>query len=94
MANQKPQIVTIDGVEYDANDFNANQIALFNHTADLDRKIGSTQFQLEQLTVGRDAFLGLLREAVKEQPAEAEAKAEAEAEAKAEAEQPKEATND
>jgi hypothetical protein len=76
-----PQIVTIDGVQYDANDFTEQQIALFNHTADLDRKIGSTQFQLEQLTVGRDAFLGLLREAVKEQPAEAKAEAEAEAEA-------------
>jgi hypothetical protein len=71
MANKQPQIVTIDGVQYDANDFNANQIALFNHTADLDRKISSTQFQLDQLIVGRDAFLGLLREAVKEQPAEA-----------------------
>jgi len=81
MANQKPQIVTIDGVEYDANNFTEQQIVLFNHTADLDRKIGSTQFQLEQLTVGRDAFLGLLREAVKEQPAEAKTEAEATAEA-------------
>lgn len=86
MANKQPQIVTIDGVEYDANDFTEQQIVLFNHTADLDRKIGSTQFQLDQLTVGRDAFLGLLREAIKEQPAEAKAEAAAEATAEATAE--------
>jgi len=66
-----PQIVTIDGVEYDAADFNENQILLLNHTIDLDRKIGSTQFQLQQLNVGKDAFLAMLKEALKEQPAEA-----------------------
>jgi hypothetical protein len=71
MENKKPQIVTIDGTEYDVNDFNENQILLLNHTADLDRKIGSTQFQLQQLQVGKDAFLAMLKEALKEQPAEA-----------------------
>jgi len=74
MENKKPQIVTIDGTEYDVNDFNENQLLLLNHTADLDRKIGSTQFQLQQLNVGKDAFLTMLKEALKEQPAEAEVK--------------------
>ena len=74
MENKKPQIVTIDGVEYDVNDFNEGQMILLNHCADLDRKIGSTQFQLQQLNVGKDAFLAMLKEALKEQPAEAEVK--------------------
>jgi len=74
MANKQPQIVTIDGTEYDVNDFNENQLLLLNHTADLDRKIASTQFQLQQLNVGKDAFLTMLKEALKEQPAEAEVK--------------------
>jgi len=74
MENKKPQIVTIDGAEYDVNDFNENQLLLLNHTADLDRKIASTQFQLQQLNVGKDAFLTMLKEALKEQPAEAEVK--------------------
>ena len=64
MENKKPQIVTIDGVEHDANDFNENQILLLNHTIDLDRKIGSTQFQLQQLQVGKDSFLKLLKDAL------------------------------
>ena len=74
MENKKPQIVTIDGTEYDVNEFNENQLLLLNHTADLDRKIASTQFQLQQLNVGKDAFLTMLKEALKEQPAEAEVK--------------------
>jgi hypothetical protein len=74
MENKKPQIVTIDGTDFDVNDFNENQLLLLNHTADLDRKIASTQFQLQQLNVGKDAFLTMLKEALKDQPAEAEVK--------------------
>ena len=66
MENKKPQIVTIDGVEHDANTFTEQQILLLNHTIDLDRKIGSTQFQLQQLQVGKDSFLKLLKEALAE----------------------------
>ena len=62
MENKKPQIVTIDGVEHDANSFTEQQILLLNHTVDLDRKIGSTQFQLQQLQVGKDAFLKMLKD--------------------------------
>ena len=66
MENQKPQIVTIDGVEHDANNFTEQQSVLLHHTIDLDRKIGSTQFQLQQLQVGKDAFLKLLKDALSE----------------------------
>ena len=36
------------------------QKVLINHVADLDRKLGSTRFNLDQLQVGRDAFMALL----------------------------------
>jgi len=61
MANKQPQIVTIDGTEYDVNDFNEQEILYLNHCVDLDRKISSTQFQLQQLLTGKDAFLGMLK---------------------------------
>jgi len=64
MANQQSQIVTIDGVEYDTKDFNEQQATLLNHVVDLERKIGSTRFQMDQLQVGRDAFFKLLKEAL------------------------------
>jgi hypothetical protein len=60
MENKKPQIVTIEGTEYDASTFTEHQVLLLNHCVDLDRKLGSTQFQLQQLQVGKDAFLKLL----------------------------------
>lgn len=70
MENKKPQIVTIDNVEYDANDFTQEQGTLFNHCVDLDRKIASASFQLQQLHVGKEAFIKLLKAqlAVTEEP--------------------------
>ena len=62
MENKKPQIVTIDNTEYDASTFTDEQILLLNHCVDLDRKIGSTQFQLQQLQVGKDSFLKMLKD--------------------------------
>lgn len=59
-----PQIVTIDGTEFNANDFTEHQTALLQHCIDLDRKIGSTTFQLQQLQVGKDSFLKLLKDAL------------------------------
>jgi len=62
MENKKPQIVAIDGIEYDANTFTEEQVLLFNHCVDLDRKIGSTNFQLQQLQVGKESFLKMLKD--------------------------------
>ena len=64
MENQKPQIVTIDGTDFNANDFTEQQSVLLHHCVDLDRKIGSTTFQLQQLQVGKDSFLKLLKDAL------------------------------
>ena len=70
MANEKSQIVNIDGVEYDTKDFNEQQAMLLNHVVDLERKLGSTRFQLDQLQVGRDAFFNMLKEALAVKPEE------------------------
>ena len=71
MANQQPQIVTIDGVEFKVEDMTEQQTILLNHVADLERKIGSTKFQLDQLSVGRDAFFTMLKAALEAKPEEA-----------------------
>jgi hypothetical protein len=68
MANQQSQIVSIDGVEHKLEDLTEQQQLLLNHVADIERKIGSTKFQLDQLQVGRDAFFTMLKAAL-EQPA-------------------------
>ena len=57
---EKPQTVTIDDTEYKVDDLSQEQIAMVNHVADLDRKISSSKFNLDQLNVGRGAFMNML----------------------------------
>ena len=47
MGEKQAKPITIDGIEYDTNDFTEEQIALTNHCLDLDRKLASTQFQAQ-----------------------------------------------
>ena len=68
MANQQSQIVSIDGVEYKIEDMTQEQQMLLNHVVDLERKIGSTKFQLDQLNVGKDAFFTMLKTALEAKP--------------------------
>ena len=56
--------VTIDDVAYDFEDMKPEQQAMVNHLVDLDRKISSTAFNLDQLQVGKNAFLTMLRESL------------------------------
>jgi len=66
--NTKPQI-SIDGVEYDFDTFTDQQKVITEHLADLERKCASARFNLDQLQVGRDAFLNLLKQSLAESKA-------------------------
>lgn len=68
MAEKKTTPVTIDGKEYVFEDMTQEQQTLVNHVADLDRKINSTNFNLDQLKVGQQAFIQLLKESLEKQP--------------------------
>jgi|TARA_R110000744_G_scaffold1885_1_gene7386 hypothetical protein len=62
MGEKKTTPITINDVEYIFEDMTEKQQAMVNHCADLDRKIKSTQFNLDQLSVGKDAFIQMLTE--------------------------------
>jgi len=65
---EKPeQTVTINDVEYKVSDLSEEQVTMVNHVADLDRKISSSKFNLDQLNVGRGAFMNLLTESLAEE---------------------------
>lgn len=64
MGKNEKTPITIDGVEYHYEDLTQEQQILFNHCIDLDRKIGSAQFNLDQLMVGKEAFIRRLKEAL------------------------------
>ena len=60
---EKPeQTITINDEEHKVSDLTLEQVGLVNHVHDLDRKINSSQFNLDQLNVGRNAFMNLLTE--------------------------------
>jgi len=60
MAEKKTKSITINDKEYTEDQLNDQQKVMVNHVLDLDRKIGSTQFNLEQLQVGKQAFIEML----------------------------------
>lgn len=60
MAQKQTQTITINDVDYTEDQLTDEQKMFINHIADLDRKIGSTQFNLDQLNVGRNAFMSML----------------------------------
>ena len=64
MGDKKTTPITIDNVEYTLEDLTQEQQVLFNHCLDLDRKIGSAQFSLDQLNVGKNAFFNMLKESL------------------------------
>ena len=68
MGKNEKTPITIDGVEYAFEDLTQEQQVLFNHCVDLDRKIGSAQFNLDQLMVGKQAFIERLKQALEAKP--------------------------
>ena len=60
MAEKKTTPIVINDVEYTYENMTEKQQVIVNHCADLDRKIKSTQFKLDQLSVGKDAFISML----------------------------------
>jgi hypothetical protein len=66
MGKNEKTPVTIDGVEHQFEDLTREQQVLLNHVADLDRKLDSARFNVDQLSVGRNAFFELLKQALAE----------------------------
>jgi len=70
MAEKKTNPITINGTDYTEDQLNDTQKVMVNHVADLDRKIKSTQFNLDQLQVGRQAFMQALTASLEPKAAE------------------------
>jgi len=57
-------VITVNDEEYVYEEMTDEQKGLINHINDLDRKIGSSQFNLEQLMFGKDAFVNTLSQSL------------------------------
>tara|TARA_Y100001937_G_scaffold112007_1_gene159218 strand:+ start:245 stop:484 length:240 start_codon:yes stop_codon:yes gene_type:complete len=59
-------MLNLDGKEYDIDSMTDDQKTMVNHIADLNRKIDTTTFNLQQLQFGRQAFIDALKIALAE----------------------------
>lgn len=70
----EPQKLNLFDKEYLLDDLTDEQKTMVNHIADLENKISGTAFNLDQLQVGKEAFINRLKESL-----ESESEEEAEA---------------
>ena len=66
MAKNENKTITVNDVEHNIEDLTEQQIAMVNHIADLDKKLGSLGFNMDQLKVGREAFVNMLAKSLDE----------------------------
>ena len=59
------KVITIDDVDYTEDQLTDTQKTMINHINSLQQKINSTEFNLDQLKVGKDAFVNMLATSLK-----------------------------
>ena len=72
---EKPAVLTLDEKEYVIEEMTDDEKMLLNHINDMQSKINTNQFMRDQLEVGKEAFIGKLRESLEAEPVEEEAEA-------------------
>jgi hypothetical protein len=72
---EKPAVLTLDEKEYVIDEMTDDEKMLLNHINDMQNKINNNQFMRDQLEVGKEAFIGKLRESLEAEPVEEKAEA-------------------
>ena len=67
------KVITINDKEYTEDQLTDQQKVIINHINSLQQKIGSAEFNLDQLKVGKDAFMNMLNVSVEEEENKEEA---------------------
>ena len=64
MAKDKTAKITIDDKEYTEDQLTNEQKIMVNHINSLQQKINNAEFNLDQLRVGQDGFVKMLKESL------------------------------
>ena len=64
MAKDEKKTIHVNDKEYNVDDLTPEQVAMVNHITDLDRKLGSARFNVDQLAFGREAFVNALAQSL------------------------------
>ena len=67
MAKNEKKTITVNDKTHNLEDLNEQQVAMVNHLHDLERKLGNARFNVDQLSVGKEAFIKLLEESLEAQ---------------------------
>ena len=60
MGKNEKTPITVNDIEYIVEDMTDEQRTMLNHANDLDRKLANARFNMDQLAVGREAFINML----------------------------------
>jgi len=73
MTNDEKKTITVNDKPYNVEDLSEQEIVMVNHVADLDQKLMAARFNVDQLQVCRDTFVGMLTNSLENpDPAEKE----------------------
>jgi hypothetical protein len=72
MSKNEKNLITVNDIEYNVDDFTDEQKIMLNHINDLGRKLDNARFNLDQLNIGREAFIQRLSISLDEAIVEAE----------------------
>jgi len=61
---EKKPVLNLDDKEYIIEDMTDEQKMMVNHINDIQNKQNSNQFMADQLSVGKEAFINMLRESL------------------------------
>jgi hypothetical protein len=70
MGKNEKTPITINEKEYFIEDLTDEQKTMLNHVQDIDRKLANARFNLDQLAIGREAFINMLASSVEAEPQE------------------------
>jgi hypothetical protein len=70
MGKNEKTPITVNDTEYFVDDMTDAQKTMLNHVNDLERKLANARFNLDQLNVGRAAFMNMLKASLEAPEAE------------------------
>ena len=73
--DKQSPVLNLDEKEYVIEDMTDEQKMMVNHINDLQNKQNTNQFMADQLSVGKEAFINMLRASLTEEVEEVEAEA-------------------
>jgi hypothetical protein len=67
MGKNEKTPITVNDTEYFVEDMTDEQRTMLNHINDLGRKMDNARFNLDQLAVGREAFVKMLADSLEQE---------------------------